>query len=1129
MLVGLFAGLIVPDGFAQSALWCTTDGSDAAEWFSPLPLPRFTAFDFVFTPDLTTQPIEHLETSASPDSAIEKIGAATISKTIASITSPEVPSVIHAAYDAAQLPSETSAIATFSSSAVDSGTSTPPALLFGGSDAFGSPLLGTQTTFASVASSGTTLASAEQFSGNQSDAAVEANSAVLQSPGVNAPAATRTKANNTNNLNLTTSWTGGVVPGSGDIALWDSTVTGANTVSLGADLNFGEIQITNPGGVFPTVTINAGNTLTLSGVSGIGIDMSSTALLVINCNVMLGAAQTWQNGNSSGNTLTLNAVDNGGNLLTLSGTGGINIQGVITGAGGLTHNGTGQVNLLNSANTYTGVTTLDGGGNTVVTSLANINTASPIGKGSVAGSAADLVFGGGILYFTGASSASSTNRLFTIGDTNGLTATIYSDTATAANSLSFTNTGAIAFGGSGARTLTLNGSNTGNNTFAPVLGDGPGGATRLVKAGTGSWTLTGANTYTGGTQVLSGTLTVSGSGTLGANSGSLEVDSFSSTSTTILNLNIDQTVGSLLGTIFGGGSATINIASGKTLTVNQSTTTTYAGVLAGVGSFTKSGVGTLTLSGANTYSGGTTLSSGTLNINNASALGTGAFTIGGGTIDNTTNAALTLTTSDAINIGTSFTFGGTQNLNLGTGAVSDNGNYTITLNGSSKTLTLGGTMSNTSGGDQTLTVNGAGNTLVLGGYTLNNTSIGSDTINGTGNVTIAGPITNGSAFQGRLIYNGTGTLTFSGANTFTGQLTLSSGTLRMSGSGTLGPPGGGNVTVNGGTLDLNGTNQSTFLLTGVGGTILNNATGTNVTLTVGGNGGNAGHYFGIIADNSSGTGTVALTKVGNNQFTLEGNNTYSGTTTISGGELQIGLSFTAGTLGTGNVVDNASLNFNRTNSLTVSNLISGSGVVLQSGTGTTTLSGANTYTGGTQVNGGTLLINSNQSAATGAVAVNNTGTLGGTGTIGGATTINSSAVILGGTGASASGTLTVANSLTLQSNSIIELALGASGAHSTLARTGSGTWSFQSNQAFTFIELGTTTGIYQNIITGLAADPGTENTWTITNSGWAGTFMWDGANIDLTLTAVPEPSTWTGAALALIGVVRWHRRRGLRG
>src|SRR5437868_10000281 len=117
-----------------------------------------------------------------------------------------------------------------------------------------------------------------------------------------ADAATRTKANNTTNLSLTTGWTGAVVPGSGDIALWDSNVTGANTVSLGANLNFGEIQITNPGG---PVTINAGNTLTLSGISGVGIDMSSaTQNLTINCASTLGAAQTWTV--ASGRTLTVN-------------------------------------------------------------------------------------------------------------------------------------------------------------------------------------------------------------------------------------------------------------------------------------------------------------------------------------------------------------------------------------------------------------------------------------------------------------------------------------------------------------------------------------------------------------------------------------------------------------------------------------------------------------------------------------------------------------------------------------------------------------------------------------------------------------------------------------------------------
>src|SRR5262249_36370084 len=150
------------------------------------------------------------------------------------------------------------------------------------------------------------------------------------------------------------------------------------------------------------------------------------------------------------------------------------------------------------------------------------------------------------------------------------------------------------------------------------------------------------------------------------------------------------------------------------------------------------------------------------------------------------------------------------------------------------------------------------------------------------------------------------------------------------------------------------------------------------------------------------------------------------------------------------------------------------------------------------------LINGNSSSATGAISVNNSGTtLGGTGTIGGAVTVASGANLLGGTGATASGTLTLANNLTMNSGSIIELALGAAGAHSTIARTG-GTWTFALNQAFNFIDRGVQVGTYDNIITGLASNPLPGSSWTIQNGGWSGTFAWDGANIDLTITAVPE-------------------------
>ena len=80
------------------------------------------------------------------------------------------------------------------------------------------------------------------------------------------------KANNTTSLNVAGSWASGGVPGTNDRAIWNNTVTGANTVTLGADMILGTIQILDPGGL---VTIG-GNILTLdaTGTAGTGIDMS---------------------------------------------------------------------------------------------------------------------------------------------------------------------------------------------------------------------------------------------------------------------------------------------------------------------------------------------------------------------------------------------------------------------------------------------------------------------------------------------------------------------------------------------------------------------------------------------------------------------------------------------------------------------------------------------------------------------------------------------------------------------------------------------------------------------------------------------------------------------------------------
>ncbi len=108
--------------------------------------------------------------------------------------------------------------------------------------------------------------------------------------------------------------------------------------------------------------------------------------------------------------------------------------------------------------------------------------------------------------------------------------------------------------------------------------------------------------------------------------------------------------------------------------------------------------------------------------------------------------------------------------------------------------------------------------------------------------------------------------------------------------------------------------------------------------------------------NSQITGTSGLIKGSLGTLTLAGNNTYSGGTTISLGTLQVGNGGTSGSLGSGDVVNNAALRFDRSDSVVVDNSISGVGSLTQAGSGTLTLTGNNTYSGGTTLSSGTLQV-----------------------------------------------------------------------------------------------------------------------------------------------------------------------------
>ncbi len=182
------------------------------------------------------------------------------------------------------------------------------------------------------------------------------------------------------------------------------------------------------------------------------------------------------------------------------------------------------------------------------------------------------------------------------------------------------------------------------------------------------------------------------------------------------------------------------------------------------------------------------------------------------------------------------------------------------------------------------------------------------------------------------------------------------------------------------------------------------------------------------------TGAGALLKEFPGTLILAGTNTFAGGTTIFGGTLQIGNGGATGTLGSGNVTNNAVLSFNRDNSanLVVANAISGTGSVTQAGTGTTILTATNTYSGATNVNGGTLQIDG--VVTTSNITVNNGGTLSGTGKLGDPT-INAGGTLAPGNAGNPFGTLTIADDLIFNAGSFFNVNVNAAGQASNVLLT----------------------------------------------------------------------------------------------
>lgn len=609
--------------------------------------------------------------------------------------------------------------------------------------------------------------------------------------------------------------------------------------------------------------------------------------------------------------------------------------------------------------------------------------------------------------------------------------------------------------------VTLNGTGqlvanfTDTSTLAAnIQGDGS-----VTKQGTGTLILTGDSGYTGGTTISGGTLQLGNGGSTGSIGGDIANNSILAINRTLgTTLTLDgvisgtgavQQIGAGLtrlsgvnnysgGTVIGGGilevmnnssvgtgtvtldggvfqagAANLNFSNAFVLNSNVETINTDANTLtlSGIisdggdpGGLTKIGIGTLILTGNNTYSGGTTVNEGTLQIGDNSNTGTirGAVTNNDSVIEvvKADTSFITSITNNATTGDSTINF--RNDTNAGPATITNVSNTpgifaflrffdTSSAGSANITNNIRGLLefyNSSSAGNATIVNNSADPLAVV--FSDTSTAGAAQITNNAGfinfnNASKAGTasITNGSV----VLFNGTSSaesaniVNNSGATiNFDNQSTAAASTLDNSGNVYFFSTASGGsarfIAKSGGMFDISGlTSAGTTAgsIEGAGNYVLGGK-----SLTVGGN-----TLSTVMSGVISGSGG-SLVKTGSETLALSGANTYTGGTTILGGTLQLGNGGTTGSV-TGNIANNSVLAINRSNLFIYNGVISGTGALNQIGTGTTLLSGINTYTGATTIEDGALFVTG--SIGNSAVTVANGGLLGGTGTVGG-TTVN---------------------------------------------------------------------------------------------------------------------------------------------
>ena len=562
-----------------------------------------------------------------------------------------------------------------------------------------------------------------------------------------------------------------------------------------------------------------------------------------------------------------------------------------------------------------------------------------------------------------------------------------------------------------ARAATYNWANSGTDWNTAANWGGAGFPGTLASDVANFNVATTVNPFVSGTVTFSrmtaqgsaGTIGISGTTITLTSTGTLTGAAINYSSTTALTINAPIVFGAATGT----QTINVNSASG-TVAINNGITATGAAALQ------KQGLGTLVLSTANTYTGGTILNGGTTSVVNGAlgASGTIAFTGGalqyasGNTQDissrigNSTGAMIIDTGANNVTFGSalaSSNVGGLTKLGTGTLALNATNNYSGTTTLSAGTLALGAVNAIGSGtlvfagGALTATTNLTGTNKVTNNIVLsNNVSLGADsasvefsgninqsgvlrqiTVNsGTGVTTFSGVISNDGGAGFRII--STGTTVLSGLNTFTGAMELRGASpvivTQINNAGIAGNLGAGSII----RLGSNSSTAANLRYAGTGET-------TDRTVDL-------GTSTGAISIEQAGTGLLKFTSnftasgSGSKTLTLKGST--SGTGEIAGG-----------------IVNNSGTNITS---------------VTKSGTGTWVLSGSSSYTGATTVSAGTLLVNG---SITSPVTTASGATIGGSGTISGSVAINFGGTLSAGittTGILNTGDITLAGSLAQQ-------------------------------------------------------------------------------------------------------------------